>query len=100
MPPPATDPWIASVEKACKRFADKHALTYRRSEREISASFEIGCFHSLVEFYEGNCFISPENLTEKGAYRYLTTPNGNPANFSHVKITKNNRVFTLRQQVR
>jgi hypothetical protein len=100
MPPRATDPWIARVEGACERFADKHALTYRKSEREISASFEIGCFHSLVEFYEDTCSVTPENLTEDGAYRYLTSPNGNPANFSYVKIKNGKRIFTLRQQVR
>ena len=51
---PTLDNWLASVERACERFADKHAITYRKSEREISASFEIGCFHALVEFYEAS----------------------------------------------
>ena len=99
MPPPATDPWVPRVEQACERFAKRHRLVYNKSEREISASFEIGCFHSLLEFYEANCILAPENLQDN-AYRYLTTPNGNPAKFSRVKITHPKGVFTLRQQVR
>ena len=97
--PPQTDQWISKVERACERFAQKHAFTYNRSEREISASFEIGCFHSLVEFYEKSCTVAPQNLRD-GAYRYLTTPNGNPANFSFVEIAHAQGVFFLRQQVR
>lgn len=100
MPSPSVDPWIRKVEERCERFADKYAFAYNRSEREIAASFEIGCFHALLQFYEASCDVLPQNLTDKNEYRYLTTPNGNPANFSFVKITHPDGIFTLRQQVR
>jgi hypothetical protein len=100
MAPLKVDPWVRKVESACERFAAMHSLIYNKTEREISASFEIGCFHSLVEFYERTCVVTPENLTKDNEYRYLTTPSGNPANFSHVKIVHFAGTFTLRQQVR
>jgi len=98
--PPKADAWVRKVEGACEKFAAKYSLIYNKTEREVSASFEIGCFHSLVEFYERTCAVTPENLTKDKEYRYLTTPSGNPANFSHVKIVHSDGTFTLRQQVR
>lgn len=95
-----SDPWIKEVERLMKVFAEKHALTYNRSQREVSASFEIGCFHALVEFYSRNFDIDPKNLTILNEYRYLTSPNGNPINFSYVALRHNDGNFELRQQVR
>lgn len=94
------DSWIATVEKKIEGFAKKHSVNYKKSEREISASFEIGCFHALSEFYERNFEVVPENLTSKNEYRYLTTPNGNPMNFSFIRLRRDNEEFELRQQVR
>ncbi len=94
-----TDPWVKGVENAIEAFAKAHKLTYARSERELSASFEIGCLHSLTDFYEKNSTLSPKNL-DHGIYRYLTTPNGNPDNFSHVEGKVGNDAFEIRQQVR
>ena len=96
----ATDSWISAIEQKIKMFTKKHSITYKRSEREISASFEIGCFHALTEFYENKFVVSPDNLTSNNEYRYLTTPNGNPANFSYIRLAKENQEFELRQQVR
>src|SRR5687767_10245017 len=82
----ANDSWLRTLEKRIERFARKHGATYSRSEREISASFEIGCFHALTEFYERTFRIKPKNLTAANEYRYLTTPSGNPHNFSFLRL--------------
>lgn len=94
------DPWIAKVEQKIKNFASEHSLTYSRTQREIAASFEIGCFHALVDFYTINFTVKPKDLTENNEYRYLTTPSGNPKNFSYVKLEHSSGEFELRQQVR
>jgi len=96
-----TNNWINLVEEACRKFASQHSFAYSRTEREMSASFEIGCFHALLEFYESTSQsqLKPENIQD-GKYRYLTTPNGNPDNFSYVRIEVLGRTFALRQQVR
>ena len=91
--------WIATIEKKIRDFATHHGSTYSQSERVISAAFEIGCFHSLVEFYAERCQVMPENLID-GKFRYLTSPNGNPKNFSCIKIIHRNSEYQLRQQVR
>ncbi|MBD5805238.1 hypothetical protein AZOA_46880 [Azoarcus sp. Aa7] len=95
----SSDLWIDEVEKAIESFAKKYQMTYARKERELSASFEIGCLHALTDFYEKSCSLQPRNLKD-GTYRYLTTPNGNPDNFSHVEATVGNEFFEIRQQVR
>lgn len=94
------DPWVSAIEQKIKTFAKTHSINYRKSEREISASFEIGCFHALTEFYEKNFEVYPENLTPNNEYRYLTTPSGNPVNFSFIRLKRGNEEFELRQQVR
>lgn len=92
--------WLKSVEAEAESFAARYGSIYRKSERELAASFEIGCFLAVVHFYEKNCGLSLENLTEERQYRYLTTPSGNPANFSYVRIEHQDHAFQLRQQVR
>jgi hypothetical protein len=82
-------------------FAATYAVTYSKSEREISAYFEIGCLLALVEFYETGGFVGDiRNKTKDGSYRYLTTPSGNPANFSYLVMTKGEEEIEIRQQVR
>jgi hypothetical protein len=94
------DEWVKSVEKKAKEFAENHTLTYNKKKRELSASFEIGCFHALLNYYCGVGYaFSVENLVD-GEYRYLTTPNGNPDNFSYIILSGDDGVFELRQQVR
>ncbi len=94
------DEWVKSVEEKAKEFAKKYALTYNKKKRELSASFEIGCFHALLNYYHGVGYtVSVENLVQ-GEYRYLTTPNGNPDNFSYIILSGSDGVFELRQQVR
>jgi hypothetical protein len=84
-----------------EQFASKYAVVYSKTEREIAAHFEIGCLLSLVEFYETCGFKGVvENLAEDESYRYLTTPNGNPANFSYIVMTKRGEQIEIRQQVR
>lgn len=94
------DAWVKKVENSVKRFAKKHAINYNKKKRELSASFEIGCFHALMNYYEGMDYVlTPVNLID-GKYRYLTTPNGNPANFSFIHMEGSDGGFDIRQQVR
>jgi len=94
------DEWVEGVEKKAKEFAKKHFAIYNKKKRELSASFEIGCFHALLNYYQGVGYdVSVENLVN-GEYRYLTTPNGNPSNFSYISLCGEDGYFELRQQVR
>ena len=91
--------WVKDIENAIASFADKYSTIYARKERELSASFEIGCLHALTDFYESSSDLSVENLID-GKYRYLTTPSGNPINFSFIKGVSGDSTFEIRQQVR
>lgn len=92
--------WLKSVQKSVERFATKHGTALRRKDRELSAIFEIGCFHALLRFYDKQGYqITPENL-QGNEYRYLTTPSGDPANFSYVSMIGEDGTFEIRQQVR
>jgi hypothetical protein len=97
-----TENWILEVEEKVQRFASRFSTLYSRSEREVAAAFEIGCFHALLDFYDDSCDIAPQNL-KAGAYRYLTTPSGKPENFSFVSLRERKPPafeFELRQQIR
>ena len=85
-----------------KRFAKKFGATYSKTERQLAAYFEIGCFFSIVEFYEQKGFASSlKNLDSKtNSFRYLTTPSGNPNNFSYVEMASEFEEIEIRQQVR
>lgn len=100
----SSEKWLQNAEKAVRSFAKQFGTVYRKTKRQVYASFEIGCFLSLVEFYKSGGFaVSLENLstTKQGAeFKYLTTPSGNPHNFSFVKVERDARVFHIRQQVR
>ncbi|HEY4246162.1 MAG TPA: hypothetical protein VGM64_04850 [Lacunisphaera sp.] len=93
------DDWVKFVESTIRKFASRHSIAYAKTERLISAAFEVGCFHSLVEYYDQYADIIPKGLKD-GKFKYLTSPNGNPANFSYVEIKDGNDVYQLRQQVR
>ncbi|MFC5460167.1 hypothetical protein [Massilia niabensis] len=81
-------------------FAAEHQLILGKTERELSASFEIGCLHALLNLYKNRKYtVTPENLKEN-SYRYLTTPSGNPTNFSYVTLKGSDGDFEVRQQVR
>ena len=94
------DTWVAQIEAKMAAFATQHRLVFTHTARQVSASFEIGCFHALSEFYARSFTITPENLTATGEYRYLTSPSGNPENFSYLRLTSGDVEFELRQQVR
>lgn len=97
--PLTTEAWVADIEQAIIKFSEKYKFTYEKKERELSASFEIGCLHALTDFYERRSRLTPKNLVN-GTYRYLTTPNGNPANFSYIEGQAGVELFEIRQQVR
>lgn len=95
------DPWILQVNLEMQQFSQKHSLFFQKRERELCAAFEIGCFHGLVNYYESinfNCI--PKNLGENDEYKYLTTPAGNPNNFSYILAKKGKTCIEIRQQVR
>lgn len=93
--------WIGTVERLMQSFANRYSYVYSRRKRELSASFEIGCFLAIVNFYENQqCTVSLKNLWENNQFRYLTTPNGNPINFSFVCLSFHDYEFEIRQQVR
>ncbi len=83
-----------------KIFCRDYNVVYAVKERERSASFEIGCLHMLLTNYEQAGELYPENLNEKNEFRYLTSPNGNPENFSWIRLSLNEQDFQIRQQVR
>jgi hypothetical protein len=92
--------WADKVGRLSAAFAKKHAILLRSTERQLSASFEVGCFHAIVQFYELQKYrVAPAGLVH-GGYRYLTTPSGNPNNFSYVELFGGDGEFELRQQVR
>lgn len=93
--------WADQVAQEMQDFARQYGSRYSKTKRELYAFFEIGCFLSLVKLYKGRgCEVELRNLLKGGEYRYLTTPNGNPANFSYVYLSKDDHAFELRQQVR
>ena len=94
--------WIKQAEILIKKFEKDHSKTYIRKEREYYALFEIGCFLKLIQAYKNKKFtIKAIHSSGSGdVFRYLTTPNGNPDNFSYIKLSKENEIFYIRQQVR
>lgn len=94
------DDWLARVEASVERFAREFKIIYAKTDRQLSALFEIGCFHLLVDFYAASYEITPEQLDRNGDFSYLTTPAGNPANFSFVALNGEDGEFEIRQQVR
>ncbi len=92
--------WLDEVCDSMERFSRRYSLLYQKTKRELYASFEIGCFLALIRYYETmGCTIQPENLIDR-EYRYLTTPNGNPSNFSYATCFTGSEAFDIRQQVR
>ena len=52
-----------------------------------------------MRFYKKQGYVlTLENLKDN-EYRYLTTPSGNPSNFSYVTLSGTDGEFELRQQV-
>lgn len=93
--------WIKRAEQLALEFAKEHRLVLSADERQLAAAFEIGALHALLRFYRLQHYeIEPANLTEAGEYRYLTTPSGNPANYSYVIAKGIDGEFEIRQQVR
>ena len=94
------DAWLDTVKNAVETFARRHRLAVSSTKRVVSASFEIGCFHAVIEFYRKSCSVLPQNLNSAGEFRYLTSPNGDPRNFSFVLLKHPTGNFFLRQQIR
>ncbi len=93
--------WLNKVKKKIREFSNEFGTVYSKTDRALSAYFEIGCFLALVQFYEENGFSGvPQNLDADDSFRYLTTPNGNPENFSYMEMSCDDEVIEIRQQVR
>ena len=91
--------WTIQALGAAKKFAKDYGHDYRVTNKQLSAPFEVGSFHSLVDFYAQSAVVKPMNL-EDGVYKYLTGPGGNPMNFSYVEVNHEGETFEIRQQVR
>jgi hypothetical protein len=92
--------WLDRVEASVERFAHEFKTTYAKTDRQLAAMFEIGCFHLLIDFYAATYEVTAEQLDRNGDFSYLTTPAGNPANFSFVALYGEDGAFEIRQQVR
>ena len=93
--------WLKTAETLAKKFAKDHRLLLARTERQLSASFEIGTLHALLRFYAGQGYLlTPKNLTPDNEYKYLTSPAGNPLNYSYIEALGSDGTFEIRQQVR
>jgi hypothetical protein len=93
--------WLSQAQKLVEAFAKKHGAVMRITDRQLSAAFEIGSLHALLRFYESQGYrLKPRNLNDEGEYRYLTSPSGNPSNFSWVEAIGSDGEFEIRQQVR
>jgi len=97
---PAVPAWLATAHDLMTKFAANHQLVLSATERQLSAAFEIACLHALLRFYKRQGYaLTLENL-KANEYRYLTSPSGNPANFSYVTLSGQDGEFEVRQQVR
>lgn len=97
----SADPWVAEVEKSIAAFAVKYARHYAFRDRELAGAFEIGCFLAMIADYERQGLTVTLRNLEANEFRYLTTPNGDPNNFSFVELrTTKGSLWQLRQQVR
>ena len=94
------EPWVLEVTRTIKTFCCDYKLVYAVKDRERAASFEIGCLHMLLTNYEQVGHLTAENLNANGEFRYLTTPSGNPDNFSWIRLSIKGQDFQIRQQVR
>jgi hypothetical protein len=96
-----SDIWLRKIEKKVDDFARKHSHVYSISKKQLYASFEIGCFHAILNYYEKqNIKVIPQNLID-GEFRYLTSANGNPKNFSYVILSKHgDNKYQIRQNIR
>jgi hypothetical protein len=94
--------WIQTVEQLADIFEKKYGSAVRITNSTLFASFEVGCLLVLEKHYRGKGFtINPRNLNQAdNSYRHLTSPNGNPANFSYLLLERKGTAFELRQQVR
>ena len=94
--------WNQSVLQSMTNFAQNYSMIYSKKDRELSAFFEIGCFLSLIEFYEELGFLGKVQNSDPsdGSYKYLTTPAGNPNNFSYMFMENGDEKIEVRQQVR
>lgn len=81
-------------------FSRQYASTYALPKRNLAGLFEIGCFLGLIRDYERQGATLELRYLVAGEYRYLTTPNGNPHNFSYVRVAVPSGTCELRQQVR
>jgi hypothetical protein len=94
------DQWIRDVERRVDRFVAQSGAIYRKTQREQSAIFEMGCFFALIDEMERNGVPCEVEGLQDGEFRYLTSPSGKPENFSYVSFTFEGSRYELRSQVR
>lgn len=97
---PIDSDWTDNVKARMLQFANRHSTLYSKKKRELWAFFEIGSLIALADLYEKQgCSSSVKNLV-RNEYRYKTSPEGNPINFSYIVFEKDGERFELRQQIR
>ena len=92
--------WEQEVIKTAKRFCVKHFTTYSYHSKKNSGLFEIGCLMLVERYYRLKGFSVEVKGLKNGNYKFLTSPNGNPNNFSYIILKKGQCLFELRQQIR
>ncbi len=94
------DAWLSIVENSMRKFSEKYKFKYALRKNVSYALFEIGCYLLIVGYYSKNCAnLYPVGLVD-GVFRYKTSPQGNPANFSFYQGVIDGKSFDIRQQVR
>lgn len=93
--------WLSQLDLLIDAFAADHAVVLENvTSRSVAASFEIGCLLLLEHYYRDKGYtVVPQNLIN-GHYRCLTSPSGNPSNFSFLLCTRKGRQVEIRQQIR
>lgn len=99
--PKSPEKWLSAAAEMADAFSKEYKVLLSKTDRQLSAAFEVGCLHALLNFYKDQGYqLRVDNLNAEGEYRYLTSPSGNPENFSYIHLSGDDGEFEIRQQVR
>lgn len=72
-----------------------------KSKESFLLHLRLGAFtHCSIIMSKCSLISRSENLTSDGEFRYLTSPSGNPNNFSFVVASLGERAYEIRQQLK
>ncbi len=69
-------------------FLSTYRTTITNNTTKISSLFEMGCYNSVVRFYEKNNYLVEVRNIPNGEFRYKLTSLGYPGKFSYFYISK------------